>query len=345
MLSVLMVVQRYFPAIGGVEKHVSSLIHILTEQNIRTGILTSSHEPNLSRTQISEGTRITRIPQGYDRCPPLVYLWLILNRHIFNSYDLVHIHDPFPLLAWYLPLRLLNIMTPTHITFHGYESDPVPSLMRVIRRIAKTLTDSSLCVGSFISKIYDISCTSSTLGAVEGGCATTETRSGALFVGRLECDIGIIEYIQAIKEVTIDGDFKLTICGGGSLKSHLQELAENIPLEIEFKGYVKNPQKFMGKAKVMLGGGFLSILEAMACGVPVIAIARSRLRWHYYKSVLSEGGLISIQTTPSGVASEIEKLMSDDDLWRRISEEGKRFAARWSWERLAELYLYNWKSR
>lgn len=71
---------------------------------------------------------------------------------------------------------------------------------------------------------------------------------------------------------------KLVILGEGVLERHLRKVVSKFGLEgdVYFLGWQKNPFKFIAKSKVFalpsLWEGFgIVILEAMACGVPVVA--------------------------------------------------------------------------
>ena len=110
-------------------------------------------------------------------------------------------------------------------------------------------------------------------------------------VGRLVKSKGqwwLIRVFSKLKEKF--SDLKLVILGDGDLKSYLISLAEDLGMkvyawnrnilndnyDIYFLGYQKNPFKFISRAKIFiltsLWEGFPNALvEAMACGVPVIS--------------------------------------------------------------------------
>lgn len=71
-------------------------------------------------------------------------------------------------------------------------------------------------------------------------------------------------------------------------------------------------------------------LEAMACGVPVVASERSSL-----PEVISEAGLLVNPEKEVEIAGAIDKLLSDADLRSTLSEAGKKRAGEFTWERTA----------
>ncbi len=339
-----MISAKYHPAIGGVEKHVSQVATILSGKRIRLTILTSSHTPDLPRQEQERNVRVIRLPYGWDRNPPLVYLWMIANRRRFRGFRVIHIHDTLPLLLWYLPLLVMDFATPVYATFHGFERDPVPVIFKLLRKIARRLVSGSICIGHFIPETYGVDCDVILTGATDCVDLVEQPRNGAVFVGRLEQDTGLLGYIEAIailkKKHGIE--MPLTLCGKGSLRREASDLAKSRGIAMEQMGLVSNPQAVMNSNQICLAAGYLSILEAMSLGLPVIGIAGSPLKAAYLKGVLKDNGSISIQTTPEGVAREIARIINDPHLAARISERGKQFASKMSWDRMTRAYLDLW---
>jgi glycosyltransferase involved in cell wall biosynthesis len=265
---------------------------------------------------------------------------MIANRRRFRGFHVVHIHDTF----WYFPLLVMNPATPVYATFHGFERDPVPVIFKLLRKVARRLVRGSICIGHFIPETYGIDCDVILTGATDCVDLAKQPRNGAIFVGRLERDTGLLEYIEAIATLrkTHGIEIPLTLCGKGGLQREASDLAVSKGIAMEQMGLVPNPQTVMNSNQLCLAAGYLSILEAMSLGLPVIGIARSPLKAAYLKGVLKDGGPISIQTTPEGVAREIARIIKDPHLAARISEWGKRFASKMSWGRMTEAYLDLW---
>ena len=88
-----MVVPRYLPSIGGVEKHVSIVAEKLIQLEYDITVLTYSHERGLSSGEKINSVQVLRIPYGWARNPPLVFSWIISNRKYFKDYDIIHLYS------------------------------------------------------------------------------------------------------------------------------------------------------------------------------------------------------------------------------------------------------------
>jgi glycosyltransferase involved in cell wall biosynthesis len=78
-------------------------------------------------------------------------------------------------------------------------------------------------------------------------------------------------------------------------------------------------------------------LEAMACGTPVISNGATAM-----PEVIGDAGLLLDRPSPEAIADAMERLISDNDLRRRLVERGFERAAAFSWdaagERCSRLY-------
>ena len=81
-----------------------------------------------------------------------------------------------------------------------------------------------------------------------------------------------------------------------------------------------------------LSEGFgLPVLEAMACGAPVVASTADAL-----KEVAADDALFAEPTDAEGFARQIERLLEDRSLASRLAAAGRARAARFSWGAAAE---------
>ena len=106
---------------------------------------------------------------------------------------------------------------------------------------------------------------------------------------------------------------------------------------IEFTGYVSEDQlvKFYQNAGLFVLPSFdegfgLPILEAMACGTPVIASAG-----HALAEVMGDAGICVPASDPGALAVEIDRVVADPELQKRMSADGLRRASLFTWDQAA----------
>ncbi|MES1038118.1 glycosyltransferase [Peribacillus simplex] len=98
-------------------------------------------------------------------------------------------------------------------------------------------------------------------------------------VGRLEEQKAHWHLIRAFKKVkSVRPNVKLLIFGKGSLENYLRKLVIDLDLteDVIFAGYVKNTFKYVKRSEMFVFSSIVEglgnvILEAMACGVPVVS--------------------------------------------------------------------------
>jgi len=97
-------------------------------------------------------------------------------------------------------------------------------------------------------------------------------------VGRLVRQKGFDILLKAFRNITEEMDARLIILGEGPEDKALSRLANDLAIieKVSFAGFQKNPYKFISKADIFVlssryEGLPMVILEAMACGTPVVS--------------------------------------------------------------------------
>jgi glycosyltransferase involved in cell wall biosynthesis len=146
----------------------------------------------------------------------------------------------------------------------------------------------------------------------------------------------------------MDEPYQLVIAGGkGWLSDETYREAERsaYATDIRFPGYVPDarlPALYTGArafAYPSLYEGFgLPVLEAMACGTPVVCANTSSL-----PEFAGDAALLVPPEDPGAIASALERVCREDGLGNQLRRRGCERARDYTWERSAELLiaLYN----
>jgi glycosyltransferase involved in cell wall biosynthesis len=164
-----------------------------------------------------------------------------------------------------------------------------------------------------------------------------------LYLGRLKKYKGIEFAIQALPKVlqTIP-QACYWIAGEGSHRKALEATISRLGLSehVQLLGYRGGEEKLdlLRKARVLVytspkEGWGLSVIEANAMGVPVIASNAPGLR----ESVRDgETGFLVPHGDIPALADRLSALLSDDELWGRMGQAGIRWASRFDWDRMTD---------
>jgi glycosyltransferase involved in cell wall biosynthesis len=135
---------------------------------------------------------------------------------------------------------------------------------------------------------------------------------------------------------------RLVIIGDGPEKTNLEDLTKKLGLtgSVEFSGVLSTQRlvETLNKSHVFINaspkeGWGLTVVEANACGVPVLASNRPGL-----KDSLRDGetGFLVEYGDVQAFAERAYQLLTDEDLWRRMSGAGILAAQSLTWERTVE---------
>jgi len=145
-----------------------------------------------------------------------------------------------------------------------------------------------------------------------------------LFVGSLDERKGLQYLLEAMPKIQQNYDVKLKVVGIGPKEKKFKSLAGS---NVEFLGGVWNevmPSLYQQSDIFILPsqneGVPVSILEAMSCGVPVIATYVGGI-----PEIIEhrETGFL-IYPRPEYIASAVSKLLDDRELYDRLSANGRK---------------------
>lgn len=331
-LRVLMLTASYHPRAGGVEKHVRCVARELRAMGMEVWVATPRWEEGWNEEELVDGVMVRRLStstrEGRKELEPLL-----------DWAQVAHTHDAYPFLKYYQPYRLRRPRLPVFVTWHGYECYPIPLEAKFLRRIVGLLTKGSICVGAFIPKWYKFSCPRITYGGVDAPAERPPLGEGAVFVGRLEPDTGILDYIEALAWLRdkhgVDVPFE--VCGVGSLLDMAKRRAAEKRLRVVFHGQVADPMPYFARARFACVSGYLAMLEAMAGGAIVLALYDNPLKEDYLRmSPMAVNAVIA--GSPQELADQMAALARSPEEMERRAEAGYQFAKEQTWRRVAELY-------
>ena len=148
--------------------------------------------------------------------------------------------------------------------------------------------------------------------------------------------------IEAMAIVRERVDSRLVILGQGDRESALRALVSARGLDdvVEFAGFQSNPWKFIARAAVFVltsrYEGFGNVLiEAAACGVPLVATASPGTRDIVRHEV---DGILVEEHSPQHVADALVRVLTDAPLQVRLRANAAEGAARFSLEHVTAAY-------
>jgi len=160
-----------------------------------------------------------------------------------------------------------------------------------------------------------------------------------LYLGNLEPRKNIETIIESFKN--IEGDNHLVIAGGLSWKAKLVRTLANQDKRIKLIGYVAEPDKpaLYNLAEIFLYPSYyegfgLPIMEAMACGCPVIAANNSS-----QLEVVDRAGLLVDPYNQGEIVAAINCLRTDSRFRAQLINQGLERAQQFSWQKTARKTL------
>ena len=174
-----------------------------------------------------------------------------------------------------------------------------------------------------------------------------DSKLNILYVGRIETRKGLIYLLKAYRILQKKFDnLRIIVVGEGEMKKKCQDFIKKYNLrEVHFVGaksgqeltsYYNTADIFVSPS--IFGESFgLVLLEAMACGKPVVAFANQG-----YKELLAGKPGAKFLAKPKdskGLAKKIELFVENKKLREEMGEWGLKDAQNYSWRKVAERIL------
>ncbi|MFZ5892002.1 MAG: glycosyltransferase family 4 protein [Myxococcota bacterium] len=160
-----------------------------------------------------------------------------------------------------------------------------------------------------------------------------------LYIGEVSRSKGVDQLIRAFHQVKASVPDAELVIGGKTNRDQpaLEELARSLGVkDISFKGFIPEEElaTYYATTSVMVFpsryGFGLSVLEAMACGTPVVAAAALDA-----PEFVADAGLLVDPDDAGALAESIRRVLTEPDLHAELGRKGIQRAARFSWANMA----------
>lgn len=349
----------FSPNVGGIETHFDDFLVAARKRGIYTTVLTYQPITSKLTAPIFEKRNqilVVRLPwfRGFFyklvKSPIFEFLYLVPGLFLFTPVILLFIPDiqvihAHGLITGFVGVfwgKLFNKRTiiSTHSIYHFPKQGLYKEFARWIFSNAnfslglsqqaveeiKNLSIDSSKVGKFIYWI-DLNCFQPSNKKLVKKKLGWSNKFIVLFVGRLVEVKGVIELLEAIPKIKKPA--QVVVIGDGPLGEEVQREALKNQSKLLFLGRVNNSElpNYYSAADVLIvpstheeGFGRV-ILEALACGTPVIGSGRGAIPEAMDETV---GKFIDI--TPDRIARSINELMADKKEINRLSANTRKFA-------------------
>jgi len=370
-LKIAQIICTYPPYKGGMGTSVKNFAKYLTLTGHEITVFTPLYKnrPQTSREEANQnGVIIKRIKPIFSFGNAAILFKPLRELHKF---DIVHLHYPFYGTAELVAFKKFLMGSKIKLVVHYHMDNRGGGLRGLIFKIARFLTmpfvmamaDEITCASldyikhSDVKKYWDKH--KSKFTQVSFGVDTKifkkyreKENSGnknILFVGGLDeahYFKGVENLIKAFAKISDDSQLNLWIVGQGNLEGYYHQVAKKLNIfdRIKFINNadtteelveIYNQANLLVLPSINCGEAFgLVLLEAMACGTPVVASNLPGVR-----GVFKNGkhGLAVKPDDIGDLARTIKELMNNQARLRKMGEEAKiMVCSRYTWEKVAE---------
>jgi sugar transferase (PEP-CTERM/EpsH1 system associated) len=251
--------------------------------------------------------------------------------------EVVHTHDQRALFYAGPAARLARVPMIVH-TRHGRDIHATRRQAALFRQLAK-LVDRFVCVSEEVAQLSRAQgIAGSRLRTIHNGIDLSrfgfkgpDPAGPVVTVARLspEKDVANLVRATAMAVERVLG-LRVAIAGGGPCRRDLERFAAGLGLgdRIAFLGEVRDVPPVLARARMFVlpsrsEGIPLTVLEAMACGLPVVATRVGGL-----PEVVDEGvtGLLVPSADPAALADAMARIWNDPERRERMGRAGRRRA-------------------
>ena len=358
-----------FPPIGGGGANANDYLfqHYVNNPELVVDCVTSTLEKQDQVECFAENITLHRLAVGkrqlhfWTQREVLAWLWQarrkvreLVSQH---DYDVCHAFFGFPsgLVAWWYRDHFPYIVSLRGSDVPGFNPRFAfqyillkPLFRHIWRRASSVLANSQglkVLANEFMPEL--------SIGVIPNGIDTQEFKPAIeaarvpqriLCVSRLVERKGVQHLIKAMPAI-VDSipSASLQVVGEGNLSDELTAQCRVLGVHehVEFLGYVPhdNLPELYQKAELFVQPSFYegmsnTVLEAMACGLPIIATCEGGR-----EELLKENAVNVPYGKPSALSEKVVNLLNDGQSLARMGQISQQIASRYSWSAVAERYL------
>jgi phosphatidyl-myo-inositol alpha-mannosyltransferase len=371
---IAIVTDFYYPSLGGITEHVDGQARSLTERGHEVTVVTGHlvrtppvmddampvPEPTFEVVRLGAAVPLY-VPRWGNNAQTLHTMWPWIGRRLRDlfrarGFDVIHVHAPYnpPFPGWAIanaPDDAVVVATFHSVFPQTVGMDILAEWTRPwIERLDGRICVSEACIGSlapYYPYAYDVIPNGIDADHFSPDAdpvpALADGRQNIVFVGRFDPRNGLGTMIEAFRSLHRErGDsVRLVVIGDGPLRPKYERQAgDELRPHIHFAGRLNRsrPNHLTSGAVFCTPCNRASfgmvLLEAMSCGVPVVA---SRISG--FQLLMQDGrqGVLVHPADDAGrFAAALRRLLDDPGLRERMGAEGRRTAVEhYSWPRVA----------
>lgn len=359
------------PLAGGAEVHLHEIFSRIAKKGHSVTLVCSQFRGGSPR-DIINGIRIIRVGTRnlFNFAVPLWYLFfggkydvIIDDVNKIPFYSPLYVRNPIIALFHHLFGKSIYLETNPVAASYVYASEWfIPKVYGNVPIIAVSESTKAELVGEGIpeSNITIIhNSVDHSLYKPDGRVDRINSQPTIGFLGRIKKYKSIEHLLQAFEMVKVEyPKAKLVVIGDGDYLPRLRKAASKMKYhdDITFTGYVSDEEKIrlIRELDVVVNtsskeGWGLTVIEANACGVPVIGADVPGLR---DSIVNEETGLLYHYGDIEALTALLFRYFGDERLRKKLSDNAVTWAGKFNWDNAADEFLkviedsvYEWKYR
>ena len=373
-MRICMVLSTPFPPKEGIGYYTYNLSKALIEKGHEVAVLTRGSYKKTQK-QVVDGIKVIKAP-FIPLYPIYLHLHGLWMNKIFKSleseFDIVHFHTPLPPLVKTSLPTLTTIHTPMLTDYRSVKMESLhnifskisarfvsyPHELKLIQKsdVVTTLTDS---IAQELKEHYvdDNEIIVMGNGVDESLCYPNskekkENKKYILFAGRIDREKGLFDLVECGKYVCNErSDVSFVIAGNGKDLQKLLRKVKKAELQDKFVflGQLEKDKliKFYQNSSLFVLPSYHEglptvLLEAMSCGLPVIA---TDVRGN--RDLISDGenGVIVPPRQPKKLAEAIINLLEDENKMEELSKNARKtIESNYTWESVSNKFLNCYES-